>query len=114
METYGAKGKLLNVIKNYLHARYQRVALNGQTSTWEFVKSGVPQGLVLSSPMFSIYINDLPDKIKSTFKIFADGTYLFSHVLNKGTSQDELNYDLQKVSDWSFHWKIKFNPDPNK
>ena len=33
LETYGVKGKLLNVIKNYLHARYQRVVLNGQTST---------------------------------------------------------------------------------
>ena len=64
--------------------------------------------------MFSIYINDLPDNVKSTFKIFADDTSLFSHVFNKDTSQDELDYDLQKVSDWGFHWKMKFNPDPNK
>ena len=38
----------------------------------------------------------------------------FSHVFNKGTSQDELNNDLQKVSGWAFQWKIQFNPDPNK
>ena len=29
LETYGVKGKLLNLIKNYLHTRYQRVVLNG-------------------------------------------------------------------------------------
>ena len=64
--------------------------------------------------MFLIYINDLPDNIRSTCKIFADDTSLFSHVLDKDTSQDELNYDLQKVSDWAFQWKMQFNPDPKK
>ena len=114
LKTYGVKGKLLILIKNYLHARYQRVVLNGQTSTWELVKSGVPQGSVLGPLMFLIYINDLPDNIRSTCKIFADDTSLFSHVLDKDTSQDELNYDLQKVSDWAFQWKMQFNPDPPK
>ena len=91
METYGVKGKLLNLIKNYLHARYQRVVLNDQTSTWEFVKPGTPQGSVLGPIIFLIYINDLPDNIRSTCKVFADDTSLFSHGLNKDTSQDELN-----------------------
>ena len=45
---------------------------------------------------------------------FLDDTSLFSHVLDKDTSQDELNYDLQKVSDWAFQWKMQFNPDPKK
>ena len=114
LETYGVKGKLLNLTKNYLHARYQRVVLNGQISTWELVKSGVPQRSVLGPLMFLICINDLPDNIQSTCKIFVDDTSLFSHVFNKGTSQDKLNNDLQKVSDWAFQWKMQFNPDPNK
>ena len=61
--------------------------------------------------MFLIYTNDLPDNIRSTYKIFTDDTSLFSHALNKDTSQDELNYDIQKVSDWAFQWKMQFNPD---
>ena len=61
--------------------------------------------------MFLIYINDLPDKNRSTCKIFADDTSFFSHVLDKDTSQDELNYDLQKIK---FQRKIQFNPDPKK
>ena len=28
--------------------------------------------------------------------------------------QDELNNDLQKVSDWAFQGKMEFNPDTNK
>ena len=64
--------------------------------------------------MYLIYINKLPDNIPSTCKIFADDTSLFTDVFDKDTLQDELNYDLQKVSDWDFQWKVKFNPDPKK
>ena len=52
--------------------------------------------------------------IQSTCKAFADDISLFSRVFNKDTSQDELNNDLQKASDWAFQWKMQFNPDPNK
>ena len=55
--------------------------------------------------MVLIYINDLPDNIQLTCKIFADDTSLFSHILNKDTSQDELNNDLQKLNNWAFQWK---------
>ena len=34
-------------------------------------------------------------------------------VLND-TSQDELNYDLQKVGHEAFQWKMQCNPDPKK
>ena len=64
------------------------VVLNGQSSIWELIKSGVPQGSVLSPLMFLIYINDLPDNIQSTCNIFVDDSSLFSHVFNKDTSKD--------------------------
>ena len=32
------------LLTNYLHEHYQGVVLNGQTSSWELVKFGVPQG----------------------------------------------------------------------
>ena len=79
LKTYGVKGEPLN-LRNYLHEHNQRVILNGQISSWEMIKSGVPQGSVLGPPLFLIYINNLPDNIQSTCKIFADNTSLFSHV----------------------------------
>ena len=74
----------------------------------------MPQGLGFGPPLFLIYINDLPDNIQSTCKIFADDTSLFSHVFDKYKSQSELNIDLQIISNWAFQWKMQFNPDPNK
>ena len=67
-------------MQDYLRSRQQRVVLNGQTSSWEKVLAGVPQGSVLGPLLFLIYINDIPEGIKSICKIFADDTSLFSIV----------------------------------
>ena len=73
----GVNGKMLTLLTNYLHERYQRVVLNEQTSSWELVKSGVPQGSVLGPLSFFIYINNLPDNLESNCKSFGDDTSLF-------------------------------------
>ena len=70
-------GELLLLLKNYLHNREQRVVLNGQTSEWKRIYSGVPQGSVLDPLLFLIYISDLTDGLTSMCKIFADDTSLF-------------------------------------
>ena len=45
---------ILALLSNYLHERYGRVVLNGQTSSGELVKSEVPQGSVLGPHSFFI------------------------------------------------------------
>ena len=42
LKTYGVNDEVLTLLANYLHDRYQRVVLDGQTSSWELYKSGVP------------------------------------------------------------------------
>ena len=99
---------------NYLEDLKRSVVLNGQTSNWKNILAGFPQGSVLGLFLFLIYINDLPDGIKSICKIFADDTSLFSKVKDKNCSTVELNNDLKIISNWAFQWKMLFNPDPNK
>ena len=74
---------------------YQRVLLNGQTSSWELVKSRVPQGSV-HGPLFIYYlfficINDLLDNLESNSKNFAFDTTLFYKVFDKHFSRATLN-----------------------
>ena len=69
---------------------------------------------MLGSLSFLIYINDLPDGIISICKIFANDTSLFSKVLDINEATKKLNLDLEKISEWGFQWKMRFNPDPNK
>ena len=52
LKSYGVEGKLFLLLKNYLHNREQRVALNGQTFELKIICSGVPQGSVLGLPFF--------------------------------------------------------------
>ena len=98
-KTYDIEGDLHLLLKNYLQNRKQRFVLNSQTSEWRNINSGVQQGSVLGPLSFLIYINDLRDCITSICKTFADDTSLFSKVHDINKSVNELNCDLEKVSD---------------
>ena len=95
LKTYGVNGEVLTLLTTYLHERYHRVLLNGQTSSWELVKSGVPQGSVLGPLLFLIYLNDLPDNLKSNCKIFADNTSFFYKVFDKRVDKQRFKVNKQ-------------------
>ena len=114
LKSMGISGELHKLLENYLSGRLQRVLLNGQTSTWRPVLAGVPQGSILGPLLFLIYINDLPNGLKSNAKLFADDTSLFTIVNDKNESAKILNSDLSVISQWAFDWKMLFNPDPKK
>ena len=110
----GISGKILNIIKDFLDSRKQRVVLNGQYSSWVNITARVPQGSILGSLFFVIYINDLSKTLSSNHKLLADDMSLFSLVHNLNTSLNNLNKDLKKINDWTTQWKMKINPDPTK
>ena len=52
----GINGDLLRLIESFLSDRYQTVVLNGQTSNWNKIKAGVPQGSTLG-PFIVSYLH---------------------------------------------------------
>ena len=104
----------MNLLKDFLKYRKQRVLLNGQNSSWKEITSGVPQGSILGPLLFLIYINDFLDGLLSNFKLFANDTSLFSVVHDVTLSSSELNSDLAKIIEWAFKWKMSFNSDPTE
>ena len=75
LKAYGVTGNPLRWIGDFLTGRYkQRVVVNGKLSTWADILSGIPQGSILGPILFVIFINDLPDIVRSTVKMFADDT----------------------------------------
>ena len=66
--------------KNYLCGRSQCVVLNGTSSDYLPVVSGVPQGSVLGSLLFLIYVNDLSNlklPTRSSVVLYAENILLY-------------------------------------
>ena len=92
----GISGNLLNLLRDFLNERKQRVVLNGQFSTWKNVNAGVRQGSIIGPLLLLIYINDLTEGLPSNAKLFADDTSLFSVIHDIQTSANNLNKDLER------------------
>ena len=72
----GITGTLLSWFTDYLENRTQCVMISGHMSNTTSLKSGVPQGSILGTLLFLIYINDIVTN-GSTIKLFADDTKVF-------------------------------------
>ena len=64
LANYGVRGIENNWFRTYLTNRKQHVTMSGQTSDSALTEFKVPQGSVLGSLLFFIYINDLNQVIK--------------------------------------------------
>ena len=105
---YGIRGKTLCWVQSFLANRTQRVAVEGELSDIGEVTSGVPQGSVLGPTLFSIYINDIGENIKSCVRLFADDTILYKNIRNQ-TDSETLQKDLDTLESWETKWQMSFN-----
>ena len=110
LKSYGLQPDMISLIRSFLLDRTQTVVLDGWSSEPVDVTSGVPQGSVLGPILFLIYINDLPDKIKSKCRLFADDSLLYRKI----TSQEDISQlqeDLDEVLQWCNIWNMTLNID---
>ena len=74
LSVYGIEGKVLCWIADFLSDRRMRIMVRGEYSDWVDVISGVPQGSVLGPILFLIDVNDIPEMVNCSIKMFADDT----------------------------------------
>ena len=110
LKAYRVSGQLLTWFTNYLSGQLQRDVIDGTTSQWAPVTSGVPQGSLLGPLLFIIFINDLPDAaIVDVFtSLYADDTKIYRNI---NTSDDcmSMQKTLTNMHTWTWHNNIQFN-----
>ena len=108
---YGIQNETLNWISAFLSNRTQTVVLDGESSDVAPVTSGVPQGTVLGPVLFLVYINDLPEYLKtSKLRLFADDSIIYKSIKSKEDC-DSLQEDLDAAAKWEEDWLMAFHPD---
>ena len=113
---YGIKSVELKLFQDYLQNRTQYVSYDETNSDMYCISTGVPQGSILGSLLFIMYINDLCNASK-LFKmiIYADDTTLYSTLDVFGNYiSKKINLELTKVADWLKLNKLSINiKNPN-
>ena len=73
LRQFGIGGDLLKLIHSYLIGRKQFVEINGTSSTFRVIISGVLQGFIVGPLLFLVFIDNLPNSCsESLMFLFAD------------------------------------------
>ena len=109
LDHYGIRRSTYSWIWAFSNDRTQQVFVEGAASESIPVISTVPQGTVMGSLLFLLFINNLPDCMKSSIRFFADDCILYRHIKNQ---QDcaILQEDLNKPAAWERQMVHGFPP----
>ena len=101
MQQYDISGKLHDWFRSYLQGRKQQVTVLGATSQELPVTSGVPQGALLGPILFLLFVDDLPNTVKtSRVACYADDTKIFKSIdsiTDCNALQSDLNGQLVRI-----------------
>ena len=112
LEKYGIQECSLEWFKSYLKGRKQVCSINGKKSSAKDIKYGVPQGSNLGPILFLLYINDLPNSLKTSKpSMFADNTNLACIGQNSNEIEIKLNEELENVQRWLTAKKLTLNDE---
>lgn len=108
----GIRGIPLDWFKSYLYNRNQFVVVNGHSSSLTNITTGCPQGSVLSSLIFLLYIDDMHRCTPNLhFTHYADDTLVYYMHDSFQSLSNILNSGLNDISIWLKCNKLLLNTD---
>ena len=108
LKYYNLDNSVVRWVSSFLTGRTQRVVVDGNTSSEAAVLSGVPQGTVLGTLLFLVFINDIIQGSSSSIRLFAD-VCLVNREIRSKSDCSALQSDLDNLVHWSKTWGMEFN-----
>ena len=114
IRSYGISGQVFGLISSFLRNRRLRVVLDAKSSQEYPVHVGVPQGSILGTTLFLLYINDFPNGVICNIAIYADTTFCSKcdqafDLWQQLELASELESDLRDTVEWGRKWFVDFN-----
>ena len=89
--------------------------VNGSISDTDKITCGVPQGSILGSLLFLIYINDMSNLTTNTsIYLYADDTVLLSIGNAIGIVRQNMQCEITKIASWCSQNKLSLNKKNKK
>ena len=110
----GLRGNILRWLKSFFEDRFFQVLVGNQRSSSHQVKTGVPQGSVLSPLLFSILLYDIPQFTDVVSLILADDITFYTTADTVDDAQLKLQKAVDKFLEWITCWGLNINPSKSK
>ena len=107
MDHYGVRGSTYKWFQAFPTDRAQQKQVESATSNCITVISGVPQGTVFGPSLCLLFINDIPDCVQSSTRLFADDFILYRRI-RKDKDAEILQEELIQLAEWEKRWGMAF------
>ena len=95
LEAIGFPDKCIRWFRPYLYERIFFTEIENRLSDFRKVSCDVPQGSILGPLLFLIYVNDMPQAVKSNLFLYADDSCLMYQRRNVEEIEKQLNKDFK-------------------
>ena len=99
----GVRGIAHDLLSSYLTGRKQCTSFLGESSGFEGIEFGVPQGSVLGPLLFLVYINDIMNSLNDEnckLVLYADDTNVFVIDICRDAAIAKANIVLKRINDF--------------
>ena len=100
LSAIGFSNHTIGWFKSYLSNRLFRVNLENCYSDPSNITCGVPQRTILGPSLFLIYVNDMPQAVKSNLFVYADDSCLVFQGKDVTEIEKQLNEDFTNICEW--------------